>query len=98
MKETKDWSERFERAQGKQRPVRVWIGVLILIAKGWSIFGDTRKSSPGVLGCLDLYPPTNAEAVGYDMGSIGLWPLAVWLIVSGVRTRRPKIPAETAER
>jgi hypothetical protein len=87
----KNWSERFEKAQPRQRTWRVFLGAFILIAK----IGHIVSSEGGIVQRLDLWPLDNSEAIGYDFASVGLWILAAWLIASGVRSRKVELPPET---
>ena len=79
----KDWSERFERTQAKPRIGRVVLGAFILIAR----VGHILMIPGGFAQRLDLWPPNNGEAVGYDLAGLTMWILAVWLIVSGLKPR-----------
>ena len=87
----KNWTERFETAQQKPKTWRVAVGLIILLVKVSSIIQP--HTSNDVLGRLDLYPSTNAEALGYDLASTLLWLAAVWLIVSGLQSRKVVLPS-----
>lgn len=52
--------------------LKLFIGGFILLGK---------LASPGPI----FWPLTNAEALGYNLGSLAFIGLGVWLIVSGVR-------------
>jgi hypothetical protein len=43
---------------------------------------------------FDLWPPVNAEAIGYDLASTLLWLLAIWLIVTGMQPRKVTLPPD----
>jgi hypothetical protein len=93
--ESKDWNERFHRADRKQRPLRVFFGFLILLGKTSFLLGIAAPNErPGLLGRLDLYSPAGLYAVSYDIASVRFWVLAAWLIVSSLRSHTAILPKD----
>jgi hypothetical protein len=92
--EPKDWAKRFEKAEQKPRAGRIVFGVLILLSKVSHFIPVNPDQPKGIMGLLDLWPPIGAEAIGYDLASTLLWPVAVWLIMSGVQPRKVILPPE----
>jgi hypothetical protein len=90
----KDWTQRFEKAEQKPRVGRLVFGILILLSKASHFIAVNPDQPKGIMGLLDLWPPTNAEAIGYDLGSTLLWLVALWLIVTGVQPKAVTLPPE----
>jgi hypothetical protein len=80
----KDWNERFGRAQSKPPHWRIAVGALLIVGKIGQFF------SSGGTGILQS--PNPSERAGAWFGDILLFAGAAWLIYSGFRSTRVKIP------
>jgi len=82
----KDWNERFERAQSKPRPWRIAVGIVLPAGKVGQFFMSG--------GTGFLQSPDPAERAGAYFGDALLFAGAVWLIYSGFRQTRVKLPKD----
>jgi len=81
----KDWNERFERAEAKPPYWRVFIGAILIVGR------IGQFVSPGD----NLIQPTDTAArLGSYFGSAVVLAGASWLIYSGFKPRRVKIPRD----
>lgn len=82
----KDWNERFERSQAKPRHWRIAVGVVLIAIK------IIQFASPGGLEFLEN--PNTAGLAGSIFGDVVIFALAGWLIYSGFKPAKVKIPKD----
>ena len=80
----KDWGERFQRAQAKTRPVRVVVGIGIIVLRAFTL----------LYGIPYMYVENVASRLGVMSGDVILFGLAVWLIYTGWKPAKVNIPAD----
>jgi len=82
----KDWNERFERSQAKPRHWRIVVGVILIALK----IGQFPANGEHGL----LQSPNLAERSGAYFGDALLFAFAAWLIYSGFKPAKAKIPGD----
>jgi hypothetical protein len=82
----KDWNERFERGHDKSRHWRIAVGLILIGLKVTQYVAP----APNLLAPMNRY-----EQIGGYFGNVAFLALACWLIYSGFRAKKIKIPPDS---